>query len=186
MPAMPISKCWPASCETAAGEGQRGHDRQGRVVRLTAGRGARLGLPGRDRRFREPHGQTSPLTKGGVILRPVRNLVPLPREVVTAVLVDLERHERFRGQERRQSPTRPSSRQPTNRVGGPCNKPDRILSAGCNFACIHRRCRDYLMQSRSNCSETWGCLRCRHHRFATSRSAAAFGSGSRLDGGCFS
>ena len=81
-------------------QGQRRHDRQRRVVRLTAGCRARCGLPGRDRRLGKPEGQTSALTQRGVILRPVRDPVPLPGDVVTAVLVGLERHGHFPGQGR--------------------------------------------------------------------------------------
>src|SRR5207248_6085613 len=62
-------------------------DRQGRVARLTATRGAGLGLPRRNRRFREPHGQAPALAQRDVIGSPIRHSVPLLRDVVTAVLV---------------------------------------------------------------------------------------------------
>src|SRR6267142_6370858 len=64
---------------------QRRRDRQGRV--------ARLGLPRRNRRFREPHGQAAALAQGAVIGGPIRHLVPLLRDVLTAILVRFEWHD---------------------------------------------------------------------------------------------
>src|SRR6266478_5728220 len=64
---------------------QRRRDRQGRV--------AWLGLPRRNRRFREPHGQAAALAQGAVIGGPIRHLVPLLRDVLTAILVRFEWHD---------------------------------------------------------------------------------------------
>src|SRR5882757_768395 len=66
---------------------QRRRDRQGRVARLAAARAAGLGLPRRNRRFREPHGQAAALAQGAVIGGPIRHSVPLLRDVLTAILV---------------------------------------------------------------------------------------------------
>src|SRR6266404_3166729 len=71
---------------------QRRGDRQRRVARLTAARGAGLGLPRRNRRFREPHGQAPALAQRDVIGSPIRHSVLLPRDVMTAILVDFEWH----------------------------------------------------------------------------------------------
>src|SRR5216683_1600927 len=65
---------------------QRRRDRQRRVARLAAARGARLGLPRRYRGFREPDGQAPALAQGDVIGGPIRHSVPLLRDVVTAIL----------------------------------------------------------------------------------------------------
>src|SRR5215210_866804 len=54
----------------------------------TAG-GARLSPPGCDRFFGEPDRQTSTLAQAGVVGRPVRDLALLSRDVVAAVLVQL-------------------------------------------------------------------------------------------------
>src|ERR1700674_2450895 len=74
---------------------QRRRDRQGRVARLAAARAARLGLPRRNRRFREPHGQAAALAQGAVIGGPIRHLVPLLRDVLTAILVRFEWHDDY-------------------------------------------------------------------------------------------
>src|SRR5712672_1004445 len=71
---------------------QRRGDRQRRVARLTAARGAGLGLPRRNRRFREPHGQAPALAQGNVIGSPIRHSVPLLRDVMTAILIRFEWH----------------------------------------------------------------------------------------------
>src|SRR5437016_4441177 len=71
---------------------QRRGDRQRRVARLAATRAAWLGLPRRDRRFREPHGQASALAQRDVIGNPIRHSVPLLRDVMPAVLVGFEWH----------------------------------------------------------------------------------------------
>ena len=72
---------------------QRCQDYQGRVVPLTARRRARLGMPGGDRCFGEPDGQAAALAEGGVILSPVRDPVPLARNVMTSISIELERHD---------------------------------------------------------------------------------------------
>src|SRR6202163_3154967 len=71
---------------------QRRRDRQGRVAGLAAARAAGLGLPRRNRRFREPHGQAAALAQGAVIGGPIRHSVPLLRDVLTAILVRFEWH----------------------------------------------------------------------------------------------
>src|SRR6516225_4516619 len=71
---------------------QRRGDRQRRVARLTATRGAGRGLPRRNRCFREPDGQAPALAQRDVIGSPIRHSVPLLRDVMTAILVRFERH----------------------------------------------------------------------------------------------
>ena len=71
---------------------QRRGDRQRRVARLAAASGAWLGLPRRNRGFREPDGQAPALAQGDVIGGPIRHSVPLLRDVVTAILVRFEWH----------------------------------------------------------------------------------------------
>src|ERR1700680_3314816 len=68
-------------------------DRQRRIARLTAARGAGLGLPRRNRCFREPDGQASTLAQGNVIGSPVSHSVPLLRDVTPAILVGFEWHD---------------------------------------------------------------------------------------------
>src|SRR3954447_8429537 len=69
---------------------QRRRDRQGRVARLAAARATGLGLPRRNRRFCEPHGQAAALAQGAVIGGPIRPSVPLLRDVLTAILFALK------------------------------------------------------------------------------------------------
>src|SRR5216684_8070700 len=71
---------------------QRRRDRQRRVARLAAARGAWLGPPRRNRCFREPDGQAPALPQGDVIGGPIRHSVPLLRDVMTAILVRFEWH----------------------------------------------------------------------------------------------
>src|ERR1700730_14102881 len=71
---------------------QRRGDRQRRVARLTTTRAAWLGLPRRNRCFREPDGQAPALAQGNVISSPIRHSVPLLRDMMTAVLVGFEWH----------------------------------------------------------------------------------------------
>ena len=59
---------------------------------LAAARAAGLGLPRRNRRFREPDGQAPALAQGDVIGGPIRHSVPLLRDVMTAILVRFEWH----------------------------------------------------------------------------------------------
>src|SRR5215212_866219 len=56
-----------------------------------------LGCPRVDRLIGDPDRQAAPLTQAGVVGRPVRDLAPLSRDVVAAVLVQLERHDRHPG-----------------------------------------------------------------------------------------
>src|SRR6267142_2395815 len=69
---------------------QRRGDRQRRVARLTATRGAGRGLPRRNRCFREPDGQAPALAQRDVIGSPIRHSAPLLRDVMTAILVGFE------------------------------------------------------------------------------------------------
>ena len=62
---------------------------------LTASCRAGFSLPGRNRLFREPDRQTSPLAQRGVVLGPVRHLVPLFGNVVTASGMSLEGHGKY-------------------------------------------------------------------------------------------
>jgi hypothetical protein len=71
---------------------QRRRDRQRRVAWLAAARGAGLGLPRRNRCFREPDGQSPELAQGDVISRPILHSVPLLWDVMTAILVRFEWH----------------------------------------------------------------------------------------------
>src|ERR1700737_4427244 len=93
---------------------QRRRDRQRRVARLAAARGAWLGLPRRNRGFREPDGQATALAQGDVIGGPIRHSVPLLRDVVTAILVRFEWHGTVRGQERAPPSYTVHSSPPTN------------------------------------------------------------------------
>ncbi len=72
---------------------ERRQDGQRRIPRLPTPGRAWFGRPRYDRTVGKPHRQTAALTQAGVISRPVRHLVPLARNVVTAVLVQLERHD---------------------------------------------------------------------------------------------
>ena len=73
-------------------QGQRRRDRQGRIARLAARCGARLGPPGRDRLFAEPHRQTATPPQGSIIFRPVGYPILLLGDVVTAIGIGLEWH----------------------------------------------------------------------------------------------
>src|SRR5437879_7323042 len=72
---------------------QRRGDRQRRVARLTTTRAAWLGLPRRNRCFREPDGQAPALAQGNVISSPIRHSVPLLWDVMPAILVRFEWHD---------------------------------------------------------------------------------------------
>ncbi len=76
----------------------------------TAGR-SWLGRPRRDRLVSEPHRQAAALAQAGVVSGPVRHPVLLARDVVTAVLVQLERQDGH-PELRRRSPTSPSASAP--------------------------------------------------------------------------
>src|SRR3954454_8705991 len=87
-------------------QGQRRQDRQRRIPGLPAPGGARLRRPRFDRLSGEPDRQAPALAEAGVVLAPVRYLVLLPRDMVAAVLVQLEGHGGYPGgQERRRAPT---------------------------------------------------------------------------------
>src|SRR5215212_3276974 len=73
-------------------ERQRRRDRQIRVVWLPAWRGARLGMPGRDRGWREPDRQAPALAQGRVVFGPVRDPAPLLWDTMAAISIGLERH----------------------------------------------------------------------------------------------
>jgi hypothetical protein len=57
--------------------------------------------PGRNRLFGEPDGQAAALTQTGLVVRPVGHRVALPRDMVAAVLVQLEGHGQHPDQEGR-------------------------------------------------------------------------------------
>jgi hypothetical protein len=63
-------------------------------MRLAASGRAGLGPPGGNRLLREPDRETAPLTQSRVLLRPVRDPVPLPRNAVTAGGIGFEWHGR--------------------------------------------------------------------------------------------
>ena len=75
----------------AQGQG-RGHRRIG-VARLPATTGARLGLPGRDRLGREPHGQAATGAQTGIVLGPVRDPLLLLGDVMAPSGIRFERQE---------------------------------------------------------------------------------------------
>src|SRR5215212_1746641 len=72
-------------------ERQSRQDGEFRVPGLPASGGARLSPPGRDGLLADPDRQTAALTQASVIGGPVRDLAPLPGNVVASVLVQLER-----------------------------------------------------------------------------------------------
>ena len=69
-------------------------DRESRIMGLTTTCGAGLCLPGGNRFLREPNGETAPLTQTGAVLRPIRDLVPLLWNAVTASGMGFEWHGR--------------------------------------------------------------------------------------------
>src|SRR6266436_6094979 len=97
---------------------QRRGDRQTRVARLAATRAAWLGLPRRNRGFREPHAQAPALAQRDVIGSPIRHSVLLFRDVMTAVLVGFEWHGGGPGSGT--GPDTPSN--PRRLTTDPCNK----------------------------------------------------------------
>src|SRR5215469_16542914 len=99
---------------------QRRRDRQFRVARLAAARAAGLGLPPRNRRFREPHGQAAALAQGAVIGGPIRHSVALLRDVVTAILVRFEWHGELSAV--RDGPALLQRPPPRRQSTDPCNK----------------------------------------------------------------
>jgi hypothetical protein len=79
---------------------------QGRVCLLSARQDQppRLRCPRRDCFLGEPNGQAAALTQTGFVIRPVGHLVALSRNMVTAVLVQLEWHGEASGSGKRRSP----------------------------------------------------------------------------------
>ena len=61
---------------------------------LASRRRPRLRLPTRQRLFGEPDRQAPAITQGCIILSPVRHPMPLTRNVMTALGIKLERHDR--------------------------------------------------------------------------------------------
>ena len=61
---------------------------------LAARRRPRLRLPTRQRRFGEPDREASAIAKRRIIMPPVRHSMPLTRNVMAALGVKLERHDR--------------------------------------------------------------------------------------------
>src|SRR5690242_79579 len=99
---------------------QRRRDRQFRVARLAAARAAGLGLPPRNRRFREPHGQAAALAQGAVVGGPIRHSVALFRDVMTAILVRFEWHGELSAV--RDGPALLQRPPPRRQTTNPCNK----------------------------------------------------------------
>src|ERR1700712_4540408 len=73
---------------------QRREDRQRRITGLATWCRPRRRYPSRDCVIGKPHRQTATLTQAGFVGRPVGDLVLLSRNVVAAILVQLERHKR--------------------------------------------------------------------------------------------
>ena len=69
-------------------------DRQRRVMRLAASCCTRLSPPSRNGFLGEPDRETASLTQTGVVLGPIRDLVPLLRNAVTASGIGFEWHGR--------------------------------------------------------------------------------------------
>ena len=63
---------------------------------LTASCGAGFGPPGGNCLLREPDREAAALTQGRVILRPIRDPVPLLGDAMTASGIGLDRHRRIR------------------------------------------------------------------------------------------
>src|SRR3954451_21153760 len=96
-------------CEAEHGaQGQRRQDRQRREPGLTAPARPSLACPRPYRFIGEPERQAAALTQTGLVGRPVRRLVLLPRDVVTTILVQLERQGGYPRQ-RARSPMPPRS-----------------------------------------------------------------------------
>ncbi len=73
-------------------QGQGSQDGETRVGRLPTPGRPRLGLPGRDRLRGEPHRQTPAPAQTGVVVAPIRDLEPLPGDVVATVGIGFEGH----------------------------------------------------------------------------------------------
>jgi hypothetical protein len=65
---------------------------KGGVVRLSTARGPWFSAPSRDRGLGKPDREAPALAQGGIIFRPIRDLVPLLRNMMAAVGIHLERH----------------------------------------------------------------------------------------------
>jgi hypothetical protein len=102
-------------------------------MRLTTACGAGLGPPGGNRLVREPHRETSPLAQGRVILRPVRDPVPLLGDAVTASGIDFEWHGRIRNQVASSPMPSRSGRQ----IAYSCNKAASHVLIGDASLCDH-------------------------------------------------
>src|SRR5690242_15711511 len=107
---------------------QRRRDRQFRVARLAAARAAGLGLPPRNRRFREPHGQAAALAQGALIGGPIRHSVALLRDVMTAILVRFEWHGELSAV--RDGPALLQRPPPRRQTTNPCNKAAQYYKLG--------------------------------------------------------
>ena len=73
-------------------QGQCRRDRQGGIVRLSTARGPWVSTPGRDCGIGKPYREAPALAQGGIILRSIRDLVPLLRNMMAAVGIHLEGH----------------------------------------------------------------------------------------------
>src|SRR5437764_11508722 len=62
------------------------------VARLSTARGAPRGAPGRDRGVGDPDREAPTLAQSGIVLRPIRDPVPLLRNMMAAIGIHLERH----------------------------------------------------------------------------------------------
>ena len=91
----------------------------GLVMRLAARWRAGLGPPGGDRRLREPDRETASLTQAGVVFGPIRHLMPLLRNAVTASGIGFEWHGRNRWSGAEEASTLPSR---GYQFAHPCNK----------------------------------------------------------------
>jgi len=107
-------------------EHQRCQDRQRRIPGLPARGRARLRSPARDGFVREPDRQAAALAQAGVIGRRVHHLVLLLGNVVTVVLVQLERQSGCPGQVWRNLLRRAGS---SRHWTSPCNKVARAEAA---------------------------------------------------------
>jgi hypothetical protein len=86
----------PSVCRNArrnTARRQRRQDRQRGILRLTSGCGPAFGIPTGNRRVAEPYRKAAALAQSSVIFRPIRHPTPLPRDVVAAIGIELERHD---------------------------------------------------------------------------------------------
>ena len=59
---------------------------------MSTARGAPLGPPGRDRGVGDPDREAPTLAQSGIVLRPIRDPVPLLRNMIAAIGIYLDRH----------------------------------------------------------------------------------------------